>query len=166
MVTATDPRRNHGRPAPQPPALRTVPPPPPADASPGAARPAAPDPSAARHGDRHRAGRRTSAAWARGTPLGHGFSGGRTQTASGTAGQSNVSTDGPGGITTIPGNGGWTWSGGSGGITVPADPYADPDGGSSGDRSQSTPSQGSSTDTTSQASGSQLTGLVRIVSTR
>jgi S1-C subfamily serine protease len=97
-----------------------------------------------------------------GYAVGHGFSG-STQTASGTSGQSNVSTDGSGGSTTIPGNGGWTWSGGSGGITLPPDPYTDPNGGTGGS-DPSTPSQGSSTDATSKASGSQLTGLVRIVS--
>jgi S1-C subfamily serine protease len=106
-----------------------------------------------------------------GYALGHGFSGGSTQTASGSSGQSNVSTDGSGGVTTIPGNGGWTWSGGSGGITVPTDPYADPygdsgggTGGGTGGSDPSTQSPGSSTDTTARASGSQLTGLVRIVS--
>ena len=40
-----------------------------------------------------------------GYAIGHGFSG-STQTASGTTGRSNVSTDGSGGITTSPGNGG------------------------------------------------------------
>jgi S1-C subfamily serine protease len=97
-----------------------------------------------------------------GYAIGHGFSGGSNQTASGSSGQSNVSTDGSGGITTIPGNGGWTWSGGSGGITVPTDPFGDS--GGTGGSDPSTPSQGSSTDTTTKASGSQLTGLVRIVS--
>jgi S1-C subfamily serine protease len=98
-----------------------------------------------------------------GYALGHGFSGGSTQASSGTNGQSNVSTDGSGGTTTIPGNGGWTWSGGSGGIIVPSDPFGDSSGGTGGS-DPSAQSPGSSTDSTAQASGSQLTGLVRIVS--
>ena len=83
------------------------------------------------------------------------------QTASSGSSQSKVATGGSGGTTPIPGNGGWSWSdGGQGGLTLPTDPY----GGQSrrpGHRSQG---QGRP-DTTTKASGSQLTGLVRIATT-
>ncbi|CAN5653914.1 hypothetical protein BH10ACT10_BH10ACT10_05060 [soil metagenome] len=96
-----------------------------------------------------------------GYALGHGFSRGSTTTSSSASGQSNVSTDGTRGTTTIPGNGDWSWSdGGQGSLTLPTDPYADPSTGQG--QSQS---QGSSTDSTAEASGSQLTGLVRIATT-
>jgi S1-C subfamily serine protease len=96
-----------------------------------------------------------------GYAIGHGLSDGSSSTSSNASGQSNVSTNGTGGTTTIPGNGGWSWSdGGQGGLTVPTDPYTDPNTAPSTGQGQ-----GSSTDTTTQASGSQLTGLVRIATT-
>jgi S1-C subfamily serine protease len=89
-----------------------------------------------------------------GYAIGHGFSNGTTGAAPSSSGQSNVSTGGSGGTATIPGNGGWSWSdGGPGDFTIPTDPYSGPVTGQQG--------QGAS-DTTSKASGSQLTGLVRI----
>ena len=93
-----------------------------------------------------------------GYAVGHGFgSQGSSQTAA-NSGSSNVTQQGRSGTVPIPGNGGWSWSDGTqGGLTVPSQPYAPYGGGS--------PSQGSSRDSTTQASGSQLTGLVRIVST-
>ncbi|MEO5710487.1 MAG: trypsin-like peptidase domain-containing protein [Nocardioidaceae bacterium] len=83
-----------------------------------------------------------------GYALGHGFSGGSTTTSSSASGQTNVSTNG---------NGDWSWSdGGQGSLTLPADPSTGPG---------QTQIKGSSTDTTAKASGSQLTGLVRIATT-
>ena len=100
-----------------------------------------------------------------GYALGHGFSGGSTQTASGTDGQSNVSTDGVGRHHHDPGQRRLDLvrrrrAASPCRPTRTPTPTAVRRGGSD----PSTPSQGSSTDTTSQASGSQLTGLVRIVS--
>ena len=164
VITATDPRRNHDRPVPQPPALRTVPaaalgP----DPSPGA-RPAAPDPATARHRDRHRAGRRRRRRRARGTPsataspavdadgVRHGAARATSPpTARAASPRSPATAAGPGPAARA---------------ASPCRPTRTPTptavrrGGSD----PSTPSQGSSTDTTSKASGSQLTGLVRIVS--
>ena len=91
-----------------------------------------------------------------GYTVGHAFRGdGTTPAASGTQ---NTGTSGSGGVQSIPGSG-WGWSDGGpdvqGGVPIPVDPNA---GGSAG-------SQGQSTGVTTKASGSQLTGLVRIVST-
>jgi len=92
-----------------------------------------------------------------GYAVGHGF---RSDTSSQTAassGSSRASQQDPGGTVPIPGNGDWSWSDGSqGGITVPSQPGVPYGGGSS---------PGASGDSTAQASASQLTGLVRIVST-
>ena len=90
-----------------------------------------------------------------GYTVGHAFRGdGTTPAASGTQ---NTGTSGSGGVQSIPGSG-WGWSDGGpdvqGGVPIPVDPNA---GGSAG-------SQGQSTGVTTKASGSQLTGLVRIVS--
>lgn len=93
-----------------------------------------------------------------GYAVGHGFGSGSTSQPTVSSGGSNVTQQDQGGTVPIPGNGDWSWSDGSqGGFTVPSQPF-DPygDGGSS---------PGSSGDSTAQASGSQLTGLVRIVST-
>ena len=93
-----------------------------------------------------------------GYAVGHGFGSGSTSQPTVSSGSSNVTQQDQGGAVPIPGNGAWSWSDGSqDGFTVPSQPY-DPygDGGSS---------PGSSGDSTVQASGSQLTGLVRIVST-
>jgi S1-C subfamily serine protease len=96
-----------------------------------------------------------------GYAIGHGALGATHAASSGSSG-SNVASGGSGGTTTIPGSGvdGGTWSeGGSGGITVPTLPFGGTYGG------QSASPQAQSSDTTTQATGSQLTGLVRIVST-
>ena len=93
-----------------------------------------------------------------GYAIGHGGLGASSQTTS----NSNVASGDGGDTTTVPGSGfaGGTWSdGGPGGITVPTLPF---DGGYGG---QSTYPQGQSSDTTSQATGTQIKGLVRIVST-
>ncbi len=86
---------------------------------------------------------------------GHGFGGGTSTTASGPQSSTNNSgtSGGSDGLQAIPGNPGWRWQGG-GQSDVPADPYGNGDQGGG-----STPSD------TTKASGSQLTGLVRIVST-
>ena len=91
-----------------------------------------------------------------GYTVGHAFRGdGTTPAATGTQ---STGTSGDGGVQSIPGSG-WGWSDGGpgvqGGVPVPVDPNA---GGSAG-------SQGQATVDTTRASGSQLTGLVRIVST-
>lgn len=100
-----------------------------------------------------------------GYAIGHGLPGRSTQTPSGGSTQSNASAgqDQVGGTTTVPGSGPWGWSDGQGGITVPGDPYGGTDG--SPFSGQAPDGQSQSGDTTSKASGSQLTGLVRIVST-
>ena len=93
-----------------------------------------------------------------GYAIGHQGSG-STETASSGSSQSQVAMGGSDGTTPIPGNGDWSWSdGGQGGLTLPTDPY----GGQSPDQA---PSQGQSSDSTTKASGSQLTGLVRIATT-
>ena len=92
-----------------------------------------------------------------GYTVGNAFRGnGTTPAASGTE---NTGTSGTGGVQSIPGSGrGWSDGGPDvqGGVPIPVDPNAG--GGSTG-------GQGQSTGTTTKASGSQLTGLVRIVST-
>jgi S1-C subfamily serine protease len=93
-----------------------------------------------------------------GYALGHGLRTSTPQAAAG-SGQSNVSTDGSGATVPIPGNGDWSWSGGQGGLSLPTDPGTGVDPFGTG---SSSPSTGSST---SKASGSQLTGLVRIATT-
>ena len=93
-----------------------------------------------------------------GYATGHGFGGSGDATQAG--GSHQQSTDGPGssgGLQEIPGNPGWRWSGG--------DDQGGP--GVQGQVPGQVPGQGgtSGSDSTSKASGSQLTGLVRIVST-
>ena len=91
-----------------------------------------------------------------GYAVGHGFGSGSSSQTTASSGSSNVTQQDQGGTVPIPGNGDWSWQDGSqGGLTVPSQPY-DPYGDGS---------QGSSGDSTAQASASQLTGLVRIVST-
>ena len=94
-----------------------------------------------------------------GYALGHGFgSSGTSKTAASSNGRSNVSQQGGTGTVPIPGNGDWSWSdGGQDGFSVPSLP----DGGYGG----GLPSQGSSSDSTSNATDTQLSGLVRVVST-
>ena len=87
---------------------------------------------------------------------GHGLPSGSTNTASGATTQQSTSSNGSG-TEPIPGNPGWEWStGGSGESQLPSNPFG------------SQPGQGggsSGSDSTSKASGKQLTGLVRIVTT-
>ena len=91
-----------------------------------------------------------------GYAVGHGFGSGSSSQTTASSGSSNVTQQDQGGTVPIPGNGDWSWSDGSqGGLSAPSQPY-DPYGDGS---------QGSSGDSTAQASASQLTGLVRIVST-
>jgi len=91
-----------------------------------------------------------------GYAVGHGFGSGSSSRTTASSGSSTVTQQDQGGTVPIPGNGDWSWSDGSqGGFTAPSQPY-DPYGDGS---------QGSSGDSTAQASASQLTGLVRIVST-
>ena len=91
-----------------------------------------------------------------GYAVGHGFGSGSGSQTAASSGSSNVTQQNPGGTVPIPGNGDWSWSDGSqGGFAAPTQPD-DPFGNGS---------QGSSGDSTAQASSSQLTGLVRIVST-
>ncbi len=93
-----------------------------------------------------------------GYAVGPGFGSGSTSQPTVSSGSSNVTQQDQGGTVPIPGNGDWSWSDGSqGGFSVPSQPY-DPYGAGGS-------SPGSSGDSTAQASGSQLTGLVRIVST-
>lgn len=95
-----------------------------------------------------------------GYALAHGRTGGSAQPSS--PGSQQRTTFGgsgaPGGTITIPGSGGdWSWSdGGQGGITAPVKPYGG---------AQSPQTQEQSGDTTTRASGPQLTGLVRVVTT-
>ena len=100
----------------------------PLDPCPEPAPPRAPPGSAAaRHGHRDRAGGRRRRRGRRVRDRTRLLRAGRTDSASSSSGRSNVSTDGSGGTTPIPGNGDWSWSdGGQGGLTVPTDPYADP----------------------------------------
>ncbi len=84
-----------------------------------------------------------------GYALGHDLQGGST------GGSRSAGTYGGPGIETVPGAG-WGWSGG-GAVPLPPRPFA----GGSG----SSGSQSGSADTTTRASGSQLTGLVRVSST-
>jgi S1-C subfamily serine protease len=95
-----------------------------------------------------------------GYAFGHGLSGSSTQAASGGSGDSTIASGGNGGTVTIPGSGSGSdtapWSdGGWGGITVPADPF----------QGQTTVPQQQSSESSSAASGSQITGLVRIATT-
>jgi S1-C subfamily serine protease len=93
-----------------------------------------------------------------GYAFGHGLSGSTPQATSGGSGDSNIASGGGGGTETIPGSGSDTapWSdGGWGGITVPADPFG----------GQTTVPQQPSSESSTAASGSQITGLVRIATT-
>jgi S1-C subfamily serine protease len=91
-----------------------------------------------------------------GYAVGHGFVSGSSSQSTASSGSSTVTQQDQGGTVPIPGNGDWYWSDGSqGGLTAPSQPYDQYGDGS----------QGSSGDSTAQASASQLTGLVRIAST-
>ena len=96
-----------------------------------------------------------------GYATGHGFGGaGDATQASGSQQQASGGSGSSGGLQDIPGNPGWQWSGGGQQGGVPSDPF---NGGGDG---QGAPGQGgSSSDSSTKASGSQLTGLVRVVST-
>src|SRR6478672_6112680 len=62
-----------------------------------------------------------------GYAIGHGLSDGASSSSSNASCQSNVSTNGSRCTPSIHGNGGWSWSnGGQGGLSVPTDPYTDP----------------------------------------
>jgi S1-C subfamily serine protease len=88
-----------------------------------------------------------------GYAAGHGLGGDSTTNAS-SGTQRTITSSGTGGITQIPSYG---WQ-------VPVDPYSGQDPFGSQGQGQ-TQGQGTSTDSTTQASSTQLTGLVRIVST-
>src|SRR4051794_36829444 len=93
-----------------------------------------------------------------GYAFGHGLGGSTPQATAGGSGDSNIASGGSGGTVTIPGSGSDNapWSdGGWGGITVPADPF----------QGQTTVPQQQSSESSSAASGSQITGLVRIATT-
>jgi S1-C subfamily serine protease len=74
-------------------------------------------------------------------------------------GTTPTTTGGGSGIQSIPGYG-WSWSGGGnqGDVPLPTDPY-------DGQGNRQTDPGTTSSDTTTKASGSQLTGLVRVVAT-
>ena len=133
-----------------------------------AAGPAAPEPPAAawpataRHGHRHRAGRRRR--WRGGglrrRPRPPG--GSSTTAASSATGRSNVSTGRPAGTSRSRATAAGRWSdGGQGGLTLPTDPFADPTG-----QSAAGPGPGLlDRHHRHRRPGSQLTGLVRIATT-